>query len=81
MKLSGRQRQRLAIGRVFLTGLALVILDEVTSSLDSESQRLVEEANEELLRGRSTLIIAHRLSTVLRAARVVVLEHGRVVGT
>lgn len=78
VKLSGGQRQRLAIARVFLKNPALVILDEATSSLDSESERLVEAAMEELLRGRSTLIIAHRLSTVLRADRVVVLEHGRV---
>ena len=81
VKLSGGQRQRLAIARVFLKDPALVILDEATSSLDSESERLVEEAMEELLRGRSTLIIAHRLSTVLRADRVVVLEHGCVVET
>jgi len=79
MKLSGGQRQRLAIARVFLKDPAIVILDEATSSLDSESERLVEEAMQELLRGRSTLIIAHRLSTVLRADRVVVIDHGQVV--
>jgi subfamily B ATP-binding cassette protein MsbA len=79
VKLSGGQRQRLAIARVFLKDPAVVILDEATSSLDSESERLVEEAMQELLRGRSTLIIAHRLSTVLRADRVVVIDHGRVV--
>jgi subfamily B ATP-binding cassette protein MsbA len=79
VKLSGGQRQRLAIARVFLKNPALVILDEATSSLDSESERLVEQAMQELLRDRSTLIIAHRLSTVLRADRVVVIDRGRIV--
>lgn len=79
VKLSGGQRQRIAIARVFLKNPALVILDEATSSLDSESERLVEAAMEDLLRNRSTLIIAHRLSTVLRADRVVVIDHGRIV--
>jgi len=79
VKLSGGQRQRIAIARVFLKDPAVVVLDEATSSLDSLSERLVEEAMEDLLRGRSTLIIAHRLSTVLRADRVVVIEHGRLV--
>ena len=79
VKLSGGQRQRLAIARVFLKNPAIVILDEATSSLDSESERLVEQAMEELLQGRSTLIIAHRMSTVLRADRVVVIDRGRLV--
>ena len=79
IKLSGGQRQRIAIARVFLKDPAVVVLDEATSSLDNESERLVEEAMEELLRGRSTLIIAHRLSTVRRADRVLVLERGHVV--
>jgi subfamily B ATP-binding cassette protein MsbA len=81
VKLSGGQRQRLAIARVFLKDPAVVVLDEATSSLDAESERLIEEAMVELLRGRSTLIIAHRLSTVRRADRVVVLDRGRVVET
>jgi subfamily B ATP-binding cassette protein MsbA len=79
VKLSGGQRQRIAIARVFLKNPAIVVLDEATSSLDSESERLVEEAMEDLLRNRSTLIIAHRLSTVRRANRVVALDKGRVV--
>ena len=79
VKLSGGQRQRIAIARVFLKNPAIVVLDEATSSLDTESERLVEEAMEDLLRNRSTLIIAHRLSTVRRANRVVALEKGRVV--
>ena len=79
VKLSGGQRQRLAIARVFLKNPAVVVLDEATSSLDNESERAVESAMEDLLRDRSTLIIAHRLSTVRRADRVVVLEHGRIV--
>jgi subfamily B ATP-binding cassette protein MsbA len=79
VKLSGGQRQRIAIARVFLKNPALVILDEATSSLDTESERLVEEAMEDLLRQRSTLIIAHRLSTVLRADRLVVIDHGMIV--
>ncbi len=79
VKLSGGQRQRIAIARVFLKNPAVVILDEATSSLDTESEQLVEQAMEELLRGRSTLIIAHRLSTVRRADRVIVLEGGVIV--
>ena len=79
VKLSGGQRQRIAIARVFLKDPAVVVLDEATSSLDSESERLVEEAMELLLRGRSTLIIAHRLSTVLRADRVVVIDRGSII--
>ncbi|MGH7670915.1 MAG: ABC transporter ATP-binding protein, partial [Gemmatimonadaceae bacterium] len=79
VKLSGGQRQRIAIARVFLKNPAIVVLDEATSSLDTESERLVEEAMEDLLRNRSTLIIAHRLSTVRRANRVVALDKGRVV--
>jgi subfamily B ATP-binding cassette protein MsbA len=78
VKLSGGQRQRVALARVFLMNPAVVVLDEATSSLDTESERLVEDALERLLRGRTTLIIAHRLSTVRRADRVVVLDAGRV---
>lgn len=79
IKLSGGQRQRIAIARVFLRNPAVVVLDEATSSLDTESERLIEAAMEDLLRNRSTLIIAHRLTTVRRADRVLVLEHGAIV--
>jgi len=79
VKLSGGQRQRVAIARALLKDPAVLILDEATSSLDAESERLIEEALERLLKGRSTLIIAHRLSTVRRANRLVVLDRGRVV--
>ena len=81
VKLSGGQRQRIAIARVFLKDPAVVILDEATSSLDTESERYVEQALEQLLQGRTTLLIAHRLSTVRRADRVVVLDQGRIVET
>jgi len=79
VKLSVGQRQRIAIARVLLKDPEILILDEATSSLDTESERLVEEALEQLMRDRTTLIIAHRLSTVQRADRVLVLERGRIV--
>lgn len=79
VKLSGGQRQRVAIARAILKNPAVLVLDEATSSLDNESERLVEEALERLLVGRTTLIIAHRLSTVRRADRLVVLDRGRIV--
>jgi subfamily B ATP-binding cassette protein MsbA len=79
IKLSGGQRQRVAIARALLKDPAVLVLDEATSSLDAESEGLIEEALERLLKGRSTLIIAHRLSTVRRANRLVVLDRGRVV--
>ncbi len=79
VKLSGGQRQRVAIARAVLKDPAVLVLDEATSSLDNESERLVEAALETLLVGRSTLIIAHRLSTVQRADRLVVMDAGRIV--
>jgi ABC transporter fused permease/ATP-binding protein len=79
VQLSGGQKQRVAIARAVLKNPRLLILDEATSALDSESEHAVREALERLMRGRTTLIIAHRLATVVGADRVVVLDRGRIV--
>ena len=82
-ELSGGQRQRLAIARALLKNAPVLILDEATSHLDSESEQLVQKALSNLMQGRTTLVIAHRLSTVTSADRIVVMEGGRIteVGT
>jgi subfamily B ATP-binding cassette protein MsbA len=79
LRLSGGQRQRIAIARALLRDAPILILDEATSQLDSESEALVQKALGNLTQGRTTLVIAHRLSTVTKADRIVVMEGGRIV--
>lgn len=81
VKLSGGQKQRIAIARVFLKNPAILVLDEATSALDLESEYLIQESLRKLAQNRTTLIVAHRLSTITHADQIVVIEHGEIVET
>jgi subfamily B ATP-binding cassette protein MsbA len=81
LRLSGGQRQRIAIARALYKNAPILVLDEATSALDTESERFVQDAMRRLMQNRTTLVIAHRLSTVEHASRIVVLAHGRVAET
>jgi ATP-binding cassette subfamily B protein AbcA/BmrA len=80
IKLSGGQRQRIGIARAFLKNPKLLMLDEATASLDSRSERFVQEALDDLMEGRTVLVIAHRLSTVINSDRIFFLDNGHITG-
>ncbi|MEM9989406.1 MAG: ATP-binding cassette domain-containing protein, partial [Pseudomonadota bacterium] len=79
VKLSGGERQRVAIARAFIADAPIVIFDEATSSLDTITERLIQSAMKELMKGRTTIIVAHRLSTVKDVDRILVFDRGRIV--
>jgi len=79
VKLSGGQRQRLAIARALLKDAPILLLDEATSALDSESEQAIQDALDRLMQGRTVMAIAHRLSTLTRFDRIIVMDHGRII--
>ena len=79
IKLSGGQRQRIAIARAILKDAPILVLDEATSALDSESEALIQDALEKLMKGRTSIVVAHRLSTVASMDRIVVLDNGKII--
>jgi len=78
-RFSGGERQRLAIARIVLRNPPVLVLDEATSALDTRTERAVQAALDELAKGRTTIVIAHRLTTIAHADQIVVLDHGRIV--
>ena len=79
VKLSGGQRQRIAIARAILADPKILILDEATSNLDTESEKYIQDSLEKLMKGRTTFVIAHRLSTIRKADQILIIEEGRIV--
>lgn len=79
IKLSGGERQRVAIARAILENKRILVLDEATSSLDSESEHLIQEAMDEVMKNKTTIVIAHRLSTIMKMDRIIVMEDGKII--
>ena len=79
IKLSGGERQRVAIARAILENKRILVLDEATSSLDSESEHLIQEAMDEVMNNKTTIVIAHRLSTIMKMDRIIVMDKGQII--